>query len=67
MHMAIMPDLPLAAILPWHGDISDGSFSQAILEVGIDPTVDESLLLLGAMVDERIVDEVAIVDVVGDK
>ncbi len=51
-------------------DISDGSFSQAVLEVGIDPTVGESLLPLGAMVDERIVGEASIVSVVvfnGDK
>ena len=51
-------------------DISDGSFSQAVLEVGIDPTVGESLLPLGAMVDVRIVGEAAIVSVVvfnGDK
>ncbi len=52
------------------GDISDGSLSQAILEVGIDPTVGESLLPLGAMVDERIVVKASIVSMVvinGDK
>ena len=52
------------------GDISDGSFSQTVLEVGIDNTVGESLLPLGAMVDECIVGKVAIVDMVvfnGDK
>ena len=52
------------------GDVSDGSFSQAILEVGIDPTIGESLLPLGAMVDERIVGEACAIGVVvfnGDK
>ena len=55
---------------PNFGNVSDGSFSQAILEMGIDPTVGESLLLLGAMVDERIVGEASIVGMVvfnGDK
>ncbi len=45
-------------------DISDGSFSQAVLEVGIDPTVGESLLPLGAVVNECIVSEAAIVSMV---
>ena len=52
------------------GDVSDGSFSQTILKVGIDPTVGESLLPLGAMVDERIVGKASIVGMVvfdGDK
>ncbi len=43
------------------GDVSDGSFSQAILKMGIDPTVGELLLPLGAMVDECIVGEAIIV------
>ncbi len=52
------------------GDVSDGSFSQAVLEVGIDPTVGESLLPLGAVVDECIVGKASIVGMVvflGDK
>ena len=52
------------------GYVFDGSFSQTILKMGIDPTVGESLLPLGAMVDECIVGEGAIVGMVvfdGDK
>ena len=55
---------------PYFGDVSDGSFSQAVLEVGIDPTVGESLLPLKAVADEHIVSEAAIVGMVvldGDK
>ncbi len=46
------------------GDISDGSLSEAVLEVGIDLAVGESLLPLGAVVDEPIVGKAAIVGVV---
>ena len=55
---------------PNFGDVSDGSFSQAILKMGIGPTVGESLLPLGAMVDDRVVSKAAIVGMVvfdGDK
>ena len=51
-------------------DSSDGSFSQSVLEMGIDPTIGESLLPCGAVVDEGIVGEAAVVGVVvldGDK
>ncbi len=45
-------------------DSSDGSFSQSVLEMGIDPTVGESLLPCGTVVDEGIVGEAAVVGVV---
>jgi hypothetical protein len=43
---------------------SDGSFSQSVLEMGINPTVGESLLPCGTVVDEGIVGEAAVVGVV---
>ena len=44
--------------------VSDGSLCQSVLEVGIDPAIGESLLPFGAVVDEGIVGEAAIVGVV---
>ena len=45
-------------------DSSDGSFSQSVLEMGIDPTISEPLLPCGTVVDEGIVGEAAVVGVV---
>ena len=41
--------------------VSDGSLCQSVLEVGIDPAIGESLLPLGAVVNEGIVGEAAVV------
>lgn len=41
-------------------NISDGSLRQPVLEVGIDPTIGELLLPLGAVGDENIVGKAAI-------
>ena len=45
-------------------DVSDGSFCQSVLEVGIDPAIGELLLPLGTVVDEGVVGEAAIVGVI---
>ena len=45
-------------------DVPDGSLRQAVLEVGIDPTIGESLLPRGAVVNEGVVGEAAIVGVI---
>ena len=42
-------------------NVSDGSLCQSVLEVGIDPTIGESLLPLGAVVNEGIIGESAVV------
>jgi hypothetical protein len=42
-------------------DVVDGSFCHTILEMGIDATVGESLLLLRAVVDKDIVGKAAVV------
>jgi hypothetical protein len=46
------------------GDVSDGSFGQAIMEVSAYATIGESLLPGGAMVDEDVVCKLAVVCIV---
>ena len=45
-------------------DGSNGLFCHAVLKVGIDPTVGNSLLLCGVVVDECVVGKTAVVGVV---
>jgi hypothetical protein len=45
-------------------DVSDGSFSNAILEVGVDAAVRNCLLVLFAMILEGVVCESAVVCVI---
>jgi hypothetical protein len=42
-------------------NVSDGSLCQSVLEVGIDPTIGESLLPLRAVVNEGVVGEASVV------
>jgi hypothetical protein len=46
------------------GDVADGSFCYAILEVGVDSAVSDGLILLAAVLFECVVSEASVVGVI---